>query len=54
MILGQSAALAAMLATESNRDVQEIDFAELKKRMLAQSQILSRKPPKGTRSANLA
>ncbi|MBM3762568.1 MAG: FAD-dependent oxidoreductase [Acidobacteria bacterium] len=54
MILGQSAALAAMLATESNRDVQEIDFAELKKRMLAQSQILSRKLAKGTRSANLA
>jgi hypothetical protein len=54
MILGQSAALAAILAIETKDDVQAISYPELKRRMLAQGQILSRKEAKGTKSANLA
>jgi len=54
LILGQSAALAGLLAMEAGGDVQSVSYGELKRRMLAQGQILSRKDAKGTKSANLA
>jgi hypothetical protein len=54
LILGQSAALAGLLAIEAGGDVQAVSYGELKRRMLAQGQILSRKDAKGTKSANLA
>jgi hypothetical protein len=38
MILGQSAATAATLAIDSRRDVQEVDYEALKKRLLADGQ----------------
>ncbi|MBN2216459.1 MAG: FAD-dependent oxidoreductase [Pirellulales bacterium] len=41
MILGQSSAAAAALALESNCDVQAIDYRKLRKRLLAEGQILA-------------
>lgn len=40
MILGQSSAIAAVLAMEANTDVQSVDYGELRKRLLAAGQIL--------------
>jgi hypothetical protein len=40
MVLGQSAAMAAVLAIEENVPVQEIDSAELRRRLLAAGQVL--------------
>jgi hypothetical protein len=40
MVLGQSAAMAAALAIEENVPVQEIDCAELRRRLLAARQVL--------------
>jgi hypothetical protein len=40
MVLGQSAAMAADLAIEKNIPVQEIDYAELRQRLLAAGQVL--------------
>ncbi len=41
MILGQSAATAAALAIDSNTSVQQVDYSELRKRLLADGQVLS-------------
>ncbi|MCC7335033.1 MAG: FAD-dependent oxidoreductase [Pirellulaceae bacterium] len=41
MVLGQSAATAAMQAIETNVPVQEIDFGVLKERLIADGQILT-------------
>ena len=44
MILGQSAATAAALAAESDIAVQELPYARLRERLLADSQVLERTP----------
>jgi hypothetical protein len=41
MILGQSAATAAVLAIDENIDVQKLDYEKLKKRLLEDGQRLS-------------
>lgn len=40
MILGQSAAIAASLSIKQNRNLQKIDYAELKKALLEQDQVV--------------
>ena len=40
MVLGQSAAMAADMALEKNVPVQEIDYAELRRRLLTAGQVL--------------
>ncbi len=42
MILGQSAATAAVLAIDANSPVQRIEYAALRERLLADGQVLSR------------
>ena len=44
MILGESAATAAVLAIESGRDAQAVDYAALRKRLLEDHQILEAPP----------
>ena len=55
MVLGQSAATAAAMAIDANVPVQKVDYAELRKRLLADKQVLDtfippppvpRSPPK--------
>ncbi len=46
MVLGQSVATAASLAIESNSDVQQVDYAKLRERLLADQQILEWTGPK--------
>jgi hypothetical protein len=45
MVLGQSAATAAVLAIESGQDLQQLDYAKLKKRLLADGQVLDFESP---------
>ncbi len=45
MVLGQSAASAAVLAIESGTSVQGIDYAKLKERLLADGQVLDFESP---------
>ena len=40
LILGQSSATAAALAVEKGTDVQDVDYAQLRKRLLADGQVL--------------
>ena len=40
MTIGQSAGVAAALAAKDGVDVQQLDYARLKERMLAQKQVL--------------
>jgi hypothetical protein len=40
MILGQSAATAAVLAIEGNLAVQDVPYAKLRERMLQDKQVL--------------
>jgi hypothetical protein len=40
MILGQSAGIAAALAADKNVAVQDLPYLELRKRLLAQGQVL--------------
>jgi len=52
MVLGQSAATAAVQAIESEAAIQELDYHELRKRLLADQQVLvwmgrKTKPPQG-------
>jgi hypothetical protein len=54
MILGQSAATAAALSIDADQDVQQVDYSALRKRLLADGQILSRKDARGTTSSNPA
>ena len=42
MILGQSAAVAAVMAIDENQAVQEVPYAELEKRLLAKKQVLTK------------
>jgi len=44
MVLGQSAATAAVHAVESDADVQAVDYARLRKRLLADRQVLEWTP----------
>jgi hypothetical protein len=41
MILGQSAATAAVIAIDNNIDVQKVDYSKLQSRLLADSQVLN-------------
>ena len=41
MILGQSAATAASMAIDSQRDVQDVEYVELETRLLSDGQVLS-------------
>ena len=58
MILGQSAATAAVLAIDSNLAVQDVPYAALRARLLADGQVLehesSKEKPKGHGSAKPA
>ncbi len=42
MILGQSAAIAAVMAIDGNQAVQEVPYAELEERLLAKKQVLTK------------
>jgi hypothetical protein len=42
MILGQDAATAASIAIDNNKTVQEIDYNQLKDRLLKDKQVLHR------------
>ena len=44
MVLGQSAATAASIAMKKNQRVQDVDYAELRKRLLADKQVLDLPP----------
>jgi hypothetical protein len=44
MILGQSSAMAAVMAIDANTDVQAVDYPALRKRLLAAGQILESAP----------
>ena len=52
MVLGQSAATAAALAHRRRSDVQDVDYAKLQKRLLADGQVLDL--PRGRRRGRLA
>lgn len=45
MILGQSAATAAVMAIEKKGTVQEVPYSELRSRLLADGQVLDYSPP---------
>ncbi len=45
MVLGQSAATAAALALADTTDVQKVDYEKLRKRLLADGQVLEYTPP---------
>ncbi|MEZ5384532.1 MAG: FAD-dependent oxidoreductase [Prosthecobacter sp.] len=45
MVMGQSAATAAVIAMESGSDLQQIDYAKLKERLLADGQVLDFESP---------
>jgi len=49
MVLGQSAATAAVIAIEDGNSVQAVDYQKLSARLLADRQILSWKPAPGDR-----
>jgi hypothetical protein len=51
MILGQSAATAAALATDRGIAVQEVPYAALRERLLADGQVLSAGDKPGMRGA---
>jgi hypothetical protein len=40
LVLGQSAATAACIAIDEKQDVQQVDYAKLRKRLLADKQVL--------------
>jgi hypothetical protein len=44
MVLGQSAASLAVDAIESRVPVQDVDYAALRRRLLADRQVLERQP----------
>ncbi len=54
MILGQSAGTAAALTADTGRDVQELDYAALRRRLLQDGQLLRRKVARHAASANPA
>src|SRR6476469_2415826 len=52
MVLGQSAATAACLAIDGKTDVQKVDYAKLRERLLADQQVLDWTGPKGARGVD--
>ncbi|MFT3879152.1 MAG: FAD-dependent oxidoreductase [Gemmatales bacterium] len=52
MVLGQSAATAAVLAIDDKVPVQQVAYDKLQKRLLADKQVLDFQRPKDTRSIN--
>jgi hypothetical protein len=50
MVLGQSSATAAVLAIDGNTSVQDVDYAKLKERLLADKQVLEWTGPRPTPS----
>jgi FAD-dependent oxidoreductase family protein len=44
MVLGQSAGTAAVLAIQGDRDVQKVDYAQLRAKLVADSQVLEWRP----------
>ncbi len=54
MVLGQSAATAAVLAIEAGADVQKVDYAQLRQRLLADKQVLEWTGPLRTPVAAVA
>jgi len=52
MVLGQSAATAAVLAIDDKVPVQQVNYDKLNKRLLADRQVLDYARPKDTRSIN--
>jgi hypothetical protein len=54
MILGQSAGTAAALAVDTEKDVQELDYGALRRRLVQDGQLLSRKVARQAASANPA
>jgi hypothetical protein len=50
MTIGQSAGIAAALSAKQGQDVQKLDYAKLKERLLAQKQVLEL-PPEEVRAA---
>jgi hypothetical protein len=53
MVMGQSAATAAALAIDGKTPVQQVDYAQLKQRLLADGQILEWTGPGRATAANL-
>ncbi|MEM7697780.1 MAG: FAD-dependent oxidoreductase [Verrucomicrobiota bacterium] len=54
MILGQSAATAAVMAIENDKSVQEVDYDTLRERLLADGQILEFDGPVGSKGIELS
>jgi len=54
MILGQSAAAAAVIAAEADIDLQLLDYRDLRGRLAAVGQILKRRDALGSTSSNPA
>jgi hypothetical protein len=52
MVLGQSAATAACLAIDDKVDVQKVEYARLKERLLKDRQVLDLPRPKGVRGTD--
>jgi hypothetical protein len=52
MILGQSAATAAALAIDGKLAVQDVPYADLRKRLLADKQILEMPPSQPAKKVN--
>jgi hypothetical protein len=51
MVLGQSAATAAVLAVEGNVGVQAVNYPALRRRLLADKQVLDWSGPKRARGS---
>jgi hypothetical protein len=45
MVLGQSAATAAVIAIDDDCSVQDVNYAKLRERLIADKQILEYTPP---------
>ena len=45
MILGQSAATAAVMAVDGDIAVQDVDYQQLRERLLSDKQVLVYEPP---------
>ncbi|MCB1277656.1 FAD-dependent oxidoreductase [Prosthecobacter sp.] len=53
MVMGQSAATAAVIAIDSGKEVQQIDYAKLKEKLLADGQVLDFESPPMPERAHL-
>ena len=52
MVMGQSAATAAVFAIDDNIDIQKVDYTKLRERLLADKQVLEWRGPRGGGSGN--